>query len=150
MAVTALKTWVAGEVLTASDLNNEFLHVYDNGESLGWPATVSKDFDGNILILDSDGDTTITADTDDRIDVALSGVDLFGFDGTVSSPVNGIYFTAASTGNATSIDATGSDTNIDIDLIPKGTGIASINGTEILVLGSENSAQNILASQVFA
>ncbi len=150
MAVTASKTWVAGEVLTASDLNGEFLNVYGNGETLGWPATVSKNFAGNTLTLDADGDTTLTADTDDRIDLALSGVDLFRFDGTVTSPVNGYDFIASATGvmpNVTVIST--ADTNVDFNIIPLGTGNITQAGTRVLLLGDESTAQSILAGQIF-
>ena len=41
---------------------------------------------------------------------------------TTSSAVNQIDITNAATGNAPSISATGDDSNIDIALIPKGTG----------------------------
>ena len=77
MAVTPFKTFVAGEVLTASDLNSSFLQITDNGEDLGWPATKAKDLDGQSLLLDGDADTHITADTDDQIDFAVGGVDRF-------------------------------------------------------------------------
>ena len=37
------------------------------------------DLNGNELILDVDGDTTITADTDDQIDIKIAGADDFAF-----------------------------------------------------------------------
>ena len=37
------------------------------------------DLDGNQLILDADQDTTITADTDDQIDIRIAGADDFAF-----------------------------------------------------------------------
>lgn len=37
--------------------------------------TSQLDVDGNELILDSDGDTSITADTDDQIDIKVGGTD---------------------------------------------------------------------------
>ena len=148
MAVTAAKTWVAGEVLTASDLNTEFSNVYGGGESLGWPATTSKDLDGQALVLDADGDTSFTADTDDRLDLALSGTDLFRWDGTVATPVNGLDFIAGATGSpgVVGIQAVGSDTNIDINLIPKGTGLVTTGGTELLTADTD---EHIISSQVF-
>ncbi|HDZ38953.1 MAG TPA: hypothetical protein ENH62_11805 [Marinobacter sp.] len=70
-----MKTWIAGEVLSASDLNAEFNSILNNGEDLAWPATKAKDLDGQELILDSDGDTSITASTDDLIDFKIGGTD---------------------------------------------------------------------------
>lgn len=147
MAVSPLKTWVAGEVLTASDLNAEFLNVYGGGQDLGWPAEEAKDFNGFELILDVDGDTSITADTDDRIDLKLSGADLFRFDATVTTPVNGMDFIAAATGSDPSITVVGSDTNVDLNLVAKGTGIVKSNQVEMLLVDNVNG---ILPSQVYA
>ena len=142
MAIGASKTWVAGEVLTASDLNTELVRIYTNAgsgsQSLCWPATSSKDFDGNILKLDVDGDTTLTAGTlDDRLDLALQNVLLFRWDGTTSVPVTGLDFIAGATTVAVQIKATG-ETNTSINLVPVGTGTAQIEGDEIAtILGSQ-------------
>ena len=38
-----------------------------------------KDINGGKLILDSDADTSITADTDDQIDIEIAGADDFQF-----------------------------------------------------------------------
>ena len=77
MAISVYKTFSAGEVLTASDLNSSFSQIVDNGEDLGFPATQAVDFNGQELILDADGDTSITVDTDDQIDFNLAGSDRF-------------------------------------------------------------------------
>ena len=77
MAVAVYKTFVSGEVLTASDLNNSFTQITNNGQTVGWPATASKDLDGYELIFDADADTSITADTDDQLDFRLNAVDYF-------------------------------------------------------------------------
>jgi hypothetical protein len=76
MAISPFKTFSAGEVLTASDLNSSFTQITNNGEDLGWPATKSKDLDGNELVLDADGDTSIHASTDDQIDFKIGGSDI--------------------------------------------------------------------------
>ena len=89
MSVSPFKTFSAGEVLTASDLNSSFSQVFDNGEDLGWPATRAKDFDGFELILDLDGDTSITSDTDDQIDVKVGGTDRLRITNTATNVVSG-------------------------------------------------------------
>lgn len=76
MAVSVFKTFSAGEILTASDLNSSFSQIVDNGEDLGWPSSQAKDMNGTELILDADADSSITADTDDQIDYRLGGNDL--------------------------------------------------------------------------
>ena len=75
ISISPFKTFSSGETLTASDLNSSFSQITDNGEDLGWPATKAKDLNGNSIVLDSDADSTITADTDDRIDFAVGGND---------------------------------------------------------------------------
>ena len=125
MAVSRLKTWII-EVLTASDLNAEFNNILNNGEDLGWPATKAKDLNGQQLILDADADSHFTADTDDRLDLALAGTDLFRFDGTVATPVNGFDFVAAAAGSEPSLTAVGADTDISVLLTPKGAGDAQV------------------------
>jgi len=149
MAVSSSKTWVAGEVLTASDLNAEFVNILSNGQTIGFPRTSEADFNGQVIWLDADKDSSLTSDTDDRADLALSGTDLFRWDGTAATPVNGFDWVASIAGSAPAMVAVGSDTNIDIELTPKGTGVATSGGTRILLLGDEETAQTILAGQIF-
>jgi hypothetical protein len=122
LALARVKTWIAGEVLTASDLNAEYNNILTNARSLISPLTGVLDMDGFELIMDGDADSSLTADTNNRLDVRLGGVDLFVFDGTAASLVNGFTFTAAATGSGASIASTGSDTNIPITVKGKGTG----------------------------
>lgn len=49
--------------------------------------------------------------------------------GVTASAVNEITVTNAATGNGPTISATGGDTNIDLNLQPKGTGAANVKGT---------------------
>jgi hypothetical protein len=44
MAISRVKTWIAGEVLTASDLNNEFNNILNNALSLISPLTGNLNF----------------------------------------------------------------------------------------------------------
>lgn len=46
-----------------------------------------------------------------------------------ASAVNEVTLTNAATGNPPSISATGGDTNIDLKLLPKGTGVLTVTGT---------------------
>ena len=75
MALSRVKSWSAGEVLTASDLNAEFNNILNNPVSLISPLTAALDMNGLELILDADADTSITADTDDQIDFKIGGTD---------------------------------------------------------------------------
>lgn len=134
MALSRIKTWVSGEVLTASDLNAEFNNPLNNALSLISPLTGALDLDGNELILDGDADTSITASTDDRIDFRFNGVDLFRMDGTVTSPVNGLDFIARATGSPPILRATG-ESNI-------GFQFQDSNSNEVLIGASTASAIN--------
>lgn len=54
-----------------------------NGETV---VTGSLDFNGNKLILDVDADTSITADTDDQIDIEIGGSDVIRLTAAAASP----------------------------------------------------------------
>ena len=46
MALSRVKTWSSGEILTASDLNSEFNNILNNALTLISPLTANLDFDG--------------------------------------------------------------------------------------------------------
>lgn len=139
MSIARLKTWIAGEVLTAADLNAEFNNILSNPVDLWSPAGKAADMNGFELILDADADTSITADTDDRIDFRLFAVDVFRMN-TVASAVNGVDFFSAATGAAPYLLAFGSDTNVNLDLRGKGSGNVTM---------TVGNADNILMNRSF-
>jgi hypothetical protein len=47
------------------------------------------DLDGNELVLDADGDTSLTADTDDQIDIKIAGEDDFRFTANTFTALSG-------------------------------------------------------------
>ena len=47
------------------------------------------DLNGEVLTLDADADTTITADTDDQIDIAIAGADDFRFTANTFTALSG-------------------------------------------------------------
>ncbi len=49
----------------------------------------SLDIEGRELILDADGDTTLTADTDDQIDIKIAGADDFRFTANTFTALSG-------------------------------------------------------------
>ncbi len=147
MAVSVFKTFVAAEILTASDLNNSLLQVFDNGQLIGFPRTTEADFNGQELWLDADKNSSFTAATNDRLDLKLAGKDLFRWDGTVATPVNGFDFIAAAAGSEPNITAVGDDTDISINLIPKGAGLVTWAGTQAV---RYETAEHILAVQFYS
>jgi hypothetical protein len=77
---------------TDSGFNKATLKANIEGNIAGSPtitaATVatSLDMNGNELILDADADTSITADTDDQIDIKIGGSDEINITGTEIAP----------------------------------------------------------------
>jgi len=53
--------------------------VTNSGTATGFVTAGALDLNGAVLTVDADGDTTITADTDDQIDIAIAGADDFQF-----------------------------------------------------------------------
>ena len=121
MALSIYKTFVAGEVLTAADMNALQSHFTSNALSLISPLTGNLDFNGNQAILDADGDSYLVCGADDILTLRLQGFDAFIWDGDVSSPVNGITWTSAATGSSPSVAPHG-ETNVDLTATTKGTG----------------------------
>ena len=63
-----------GNFYSRTDSDSRYLNV------AGDTMTGSLDLNGTELVLDADGDTSITADTDDRIDIKIAGSDVAAFD----------------------------------------------------------------------
>jgi len=63
-----------------------------------------NDFSGTELILDADGDTSITADTDDTIHFKIAGSDKFTLDPSGNMTITGTVPSSALTGTLPAID----------------------------------------------
>ena len=85
---------------TADDATNP--NLVDSGIA----STGDHDLDGNELILDADGDTSITADTDDQIDIKIAGADDFQFTANTFTAQSGSTI-AAQALTATTVIASG-------------------------------------------
>lgn len=78
---TSVAPAVSGTLIESSDWNTTATDLADaitqsvskDGQTV---ITGAIDFDANELILDLDGDTSITADTDDQIDFRAGGTDV--------------------------------------------------------------------------
>lgn len=150
MALSRVKTWVVGEVLTAADLNNEFNNILDNSVSLVTPWVGNFDLNGSTLILDEDADTSIDAATDDTIDITVAGADDFRITANTFTALSGSSIVVAN-GNLTVTDGQttladpGSQTNtvvtpLTVESTTSGTPAAGI-GTGI-VFNSESQDEN--------
>ena len=75
----------------------------------------ATDLDGGVLTLDADGDTTITADTDDQIDIAIAGADDFRFTANTFTALSGSGVVIPDGGltlGSTAVSATAAELNI--------------------------------------
>lgn len=88
------------------------------GKVIGGPSPASIDLRGTELVLDADGDTSITSDSDDRIDVKIAGADDFKFTANNLNVLSGSTLTIDS--GATIVNS-GTATNF-------GTSEAAVNG----------------------
>jgi len=81
-ALTATEPSTSGQiskpVAIVTTANTEMILVVYRGETISTGVT-NWDVNGLELVLDADGDTSLTADTDDQIDVKISGADDFRF-----------------------------------------------------------------------
>ena len=92
----------------------------------------SKDLNGEQLILDADADTTITADTDDTIDIRIAGADDFQFTANSFNVLSGSTLTVDS---GATITNSGTANNFGVALandadnrVVTGTGSGGLNG----------------------
>lgn len=102
-----------------------------NGEAV---ATGAQDLNGNELILDADGDTTITADTDDQIDIKIAGADDFKF------TANTFEALAGSSLKANTIAETTAGTGVTVDGVLLKDGICAGSGLVLLAAATELSS----------
>ena len=109
-----------GNFFNRTDSDSRYLNV------AGDTMTGSLDLNGTELVLDADGDTSITADTDDQIDIKIAGADDFQFTANTFTALSGSTI-AAQAITATTIGATGvvtANAGVVVDNI-------TIDGTEI-------------------
>ena len=86
----------------------------------------TTDVNGNELILDADADTSITADTDDQIDIKIAGADDFKFIANQFQTLSGStqlhhcrpYFSAYLAAHQTVSTATATKVTLDTESLP--------------------------------
>ena len=72
-------------VLSVAAAANDMIKIQATNSS----SSTSTDLNGSELVLDTDGDTTIAADTDDTIDIKISGADDFRFTANTLTALSG-------------------------------------------------------------
>lgn len=128
--------------LTISDGN---LSVTDNLSVDGTVDLDDLDMDGNQLDLDADDDTSLTADTDDQIDIEVGGADIFtlkdwGADSITSSTTKHLLEIADATNVMTGGTNSLAALNIDMGIGDSTGGTNSVYG--ILIDTITGDAQN--------
>ena len=83
-------------------------------------AFINTDLNGNELLLDADGDTSITADTDDQIDIKIAGADDFQFTANTFTAQSGSTIaaqalTATTLTTSSTVDIQGQELILDVD-----------------------------------
>ena len=111
---------------------------------------LDADLNGTELILDTDGDTSITADTDDQIDIKIAGADDFKFSANAMNVLSGSTLTIDSGATITnSGTANGFGTDPDGAQVFNESGAAvdfrveSDNNTEALTMDGANGIWGI-------
>ena len=99
------------------------------------------DVNGQELILDADADTTITADTDDTIDIKIAGADDFQFTANTFTAKSGSTITTPTLGVITAHDL---GAGIHVRTSDTG-GSVSANSDELVLEGDGNAGLTLLS-----
>ena len=96
-------------------------------------APMNRDINGDELILDADADTSITADTDDQIDIRIAGADDFQFTANTFTAQSGSTITTPTLGVITA-----KDLGIGVHIREADSSASAADNADALVI--ENSA----------
>ena len=118
----------------------------DSGDKLLFTTGTNLDMNGVELILDADADTSITADTDDQIDIKIAGDDDFQFTANTFTAQSGSTIAAqaitATTVTGTS-DITGLTLNATGDTSAGDNAAVGYTAAEGLILTGQGSTDDI-------
>ena len=118
--------------------------VYSDGTNLvdaGFGGAL--DIEGRELVLDADGDTTITADTDDQIDIKIAGADDFQFTANTFTAQSGSSIVVPESGltfGSTAITSTAAELN----LLDGVSGLVQADFTKLAAVDSTAAELNIM------
>ena len=103
----------------------------------------SLDVEGRELVLDADGDTSITADTDDQIDIKIAGADDFQFTANTFTAQSGSSIVVPESGltfGSTAITSTAAELN----LLDGVSGLVQADLTKLAAVDSTAAELNIV------
>ena len=145
---------------SAAPANSSAIYVLTNFDN---EAFINTDINGQELFLDADGDTSITSDTDDQIDIKIAGADDFQFtantftaqtgssivvpEGGLTLGSTAVTSTAAELNALDGIGSTVSELNI-LDGSAKSTSSITIADTDAFIVIDGNTTKQIPASDI--
>jgi hypothetical protein len=103
----------------------------------------ASDMEGRELVLDADGDTTLTADTDDQIDIKIAGADDFQFTANTFTAQSGSSIVVPEGGltfGSTAITSTAAELN----LLDGVSGLVQADLTKLAALDATAAELNIV------
>ena len=118
-------------VLSAAAAANDMIKIQATNSS----SITSTDLNGSELVLDADGDTTLAADTDDTLDIKISGADDFRFTANTFTALSGSSIVVPAGGltiGSTAVASTAAELNILDD--------ATVTTAELNIIDGNTSA----------
>jgi len=109
-----------------------------------------EDLNGSEFVLDADGDTTITADTDDTIDIKIAGADDFQFTANTFTAQSGSSIVVPDGGltlGSTAVNSTAAELNL-LDGSAKSTSSITIADTDAFLVIDGTTTKQIPASDI--
>ena len=123
---------------TAAPANSAAIYVINDKTNLTAIAPTATDLNGVELILDANADTSITADTDDTIDIKIGGADDFKFTSNTFTALSGSTIATNTIAETTAASGVTIDSVLLKDGIVTATGFtigsAAITETELEIL----------------
>ena len=110
----------------------------------------NTDLNGQELLIDADGDTSITADTDDQIDIKIAGSDDFQFTTNTFTAQSGSSIIVPESGlkfGSTAIDSTAAELNL-LDGSAKSTSSITVADADALIVIDGSTTKQIPASDI--
>ena len=132
---------------SAAPANSSEIYVLTNFSNEAFKNT---DLNGVELALDADGDTTITADTDDQVDIKIAGADDFQFTANTFTAQTGSSIVVPESGlkfGSTAINSTAAELNL-LDGSAKSTSSITIADTDAFIVIDGNTTKQIPASDI--
>ena len=134
---------------TTAPASGASIFIMEISGAVGGP--MNRDINGEELILDVDGDTSITADTDDQIDVKIAGADDFKFTANTFTANSGSGIVVPDGGltfGSTAISATAAELNLLDGGTSVGTSITLADGDGVVV--NDGGAMKTIPASDFA